>query len=220
MQGDRARKFHDDLLNGLHAVAQPLTVLRAAIEMLARPEAAGQNQKHYLEISEKQVARACDLFASVRELVASSVMQPRLASFELWGLLEPAIEEQTRRQQCSGVGLAVVRPETRQRVTGDADRTEQAFRAALNTALALASHGDVLEIHTARAQGFAEIAVMNARSHGRRLSASDRLAMSLAEVSILSQQGKYRWIDDPFCCWFALPVEEPGQPQPDAQPIH
>lgn len=208
METESSQRFHDDLMNGLHAVAQPLTVLRAAIEVLSRPEAAGIDHRNYLEISAKQVARTCDLFASVRDLVSASVLEPQLADFDLWELLSPVIEEQTARLQASGIGLAVVRHDRWQPILGDAERTLQGFRAMLKTAVSLAAHGDVIEIHTAHTPGYAEINLMNARSHGKKLNSSDRLGLSLAQISILSQQGKYSCADDPFCCWFALPVEQ------------
>jgi hypothetical protein len=212
-----AEKFHDDLLNGLHAVAQPLTVLRAAVEMLTRAERTGIDRKRYLEITAEQMARTCDLFASVRDLVTSNVMEAQMASFDLWELLAPAIEDQAGRLQRAGVGLAVASPEPWQPAVGDAERTEQAFRAMLNAAISLASHGDVIEVQTARTQGFAEITVKNARCHGKRPSSSDRLGLSLAEVNILSQQGRYRCACDPFCCSFALPLQKPGHPAHSAQ---
>ncbi|HTV16369.1 MAG TPA: hypothetical protein VME68_16745 [Acidobacteriaceae bacterium] len=207
------RKFHDELMNGLHAVAQPLTILRAAMEMLSRSGAPGIDRKHYLEISTEQVVRACDLFSAVQDLVASNVTKAQHASFDLGEVLEPVIEAHAARMQARGVGLAVVRPEPWQKVTGDADRTEQAFRAMLNTALSLASHGDVIEIYTSRAAEFAEITVKHPQRHGKGLNSSDRLSLSLAEVNIVSQLGKYRCAPDPFCCWFALPIEKPVQPE-------
>jgi hypothetical protein len=208
------RKFHDDLINGLHAMAQPLTILQAAIEMLRHPEITGVDQKHYLEISAEQIKRGCDLFSSVQGLVVSNVSQAQLAGFDLWELLEPAIQDQTPRLENSGVGLAVARPEPWPTVIGDAERTEQAFRTVMKTALMTASRGDVIEIRTSRRHGFAEVAVMNTHSHGRRFSSSDRLCMSLAQINIVSQKGRCGCTDDPFSFWFALPGEHAAQPQP------
>jgi len=213
-------------MNGLHAVAQPLTVLRAAIEMLARPEGAGMDQKRYLEILAAQVARTCDLFSCVRELVASNVIESQQASFDLWELLEPTIEDQTASLRNSGVGFAVMKQQPLQPIFGDAERTEQAFSALLKTAGALAAHGDVIELRASQAQGYAELTLLNPRSHGKQLNSTHRLGLSLAEVSILSQQGRYLCADDPFCCSFALPLYMPGQtretslPAAGLQPVH
>lgn len=204
-------KFHADLMNGLHAVAQPLTVLRAAIEILARPEGVGVDRKRYLEISATQVARTCDLFSCVRELVTSSVSEARQAWFDMSELLTPVIEEYRGRLQTAGVGLAVMIHEPRQPVFGDAERTEQAFLALLKTSASLSSRGDVIELRSTHAQGFLELTVLNARSHGKQLSSTDRLGLSLAEVNILSQQGRYRCTEDPFSFWFALPVHDSSQ---------
>lgn len=221
MQAEGTAKFHADLLNGLHAVAQPLTVLRAAIEILSRPAGAAIDHQRYLEISASQVARTCDLFSCIRELVTSTLLEARRGKFDLWEALEPKIEDHRSNLQSSGVGVVVMRSDAWGPVFGDAERAEQAFCAVLKTAAGLASRGDVIEVRTSCSKGFAELTLLNTRGHGRQLNASERLNLSLAEVSIFSQQGRCRFTEDPFSFSFALPVQDAGPlAAAKTQPVH
>jgi signal transduction histidine kinase len=187
---DRAR-FYADLATGLHAMAQPLTVLRAAIEVLVLPEGRNIDQRRYLEISSRQLARTCGMFASLQDLVAARM-----------------IENQRPLLLAAGVGIAAVCDEPSASICGDAERTEQTLVALLNLAACLSSRGDVIELRTIAVNDFVELTLENTRCHGKRLDSSHRLSLAVAEANILSQHGRYALIEDPFRVSLVLPVEE------------
>jgi hypothetical protein len=201
-------RFYADLVNGLHAMAQPLTILRSAIEVLALPQAAAIDQRRYLEISAKQVARTCCMFASLQDLVEVQIIEAKRARFDLWELLAPLVEDQRRFLLTAGIGIASARSGPWAASWGDAARTEQALLAVLKTAGAVSSSGDVIELRAELTDGFVELTLENTRKHGRRMDSSDRLSLSVAEANILSQNGRYAVIEDPFRVSLALPVEE------------
>jgi len=204
---ERAR-FYADLVNGLHAMAQPLTILRSAMEVLALPQAAAIDQRRYLEISAKQVARTCGMFASLQDLVEVQIIEAQRARFDLWELLGPLIEDQRRLLLTSGIGIAASRTGPWAATWGDAGRTEQAVLAVLRTAASVSSSGDVIELRAELTDGLVELTLENTRKHGRRMDSSDRLSLSVAEANILSQNGRYAVIEDPFRVSLALPIEE------------
>jgi hypothetical protein len=66
--GEKSDRFHASLSDGLHALAQPLTILRSSITAASAEGITPSRQKHYLDISKSQVERACELFGSLQEL--------------------------------------------------------------------------------------------------------------------------------------------------------
>jgi hypothetical protein len=74
---DSSAWFCRELDEGLHALAQPLTVLRGALGALTmrgavRPEAASR----YLEMSNTQVERLCDLLSGLQNLLDGVRSEP------------------------------------------------------------------------------------------------------------------------------------------------
>lgn len=205
--------FGKDLLNGLHALAQPLSVLRAASEVLTMPRMQAVDQRHYIETWCAQVERACTLFGSVQDLVATRVIEADRARFDVWELLAPMIDDQRAQLHSSGVGFAVANTVEWAPVLGDAQRTVHALVAVLRMAGATAARGDVIELHTSCDPGFMQLKFQNSRRHGKRMSSSDRLSLSLAVANITSQHGTYDFREDPFCFSLALPLDDHGPAQ-------
>jgi hypothetical protein len=207
---DDSQKLLVDIVNGLHAIAQPLTILRAAIEVLSLPEGGAVDHRRYVGISARQIERTCNLFSCLQDLVTASLREAQQVKFDLWELLGPMIEDRRVLLQASGIGLVVARQDPSEPIVGDAERTEQTIAEVLTLAASLSSRGDVIELHGSRRGGFCELTLQNTRGHGKRISSSDRLSLSLACANIVSQQGKYQLAEDPFCVSLALPVQESG----------
>jgi hypothetical protein len=62
-------RFCESVGDGLHTLAQPLTILRSAIPACSAPGISADVLRHYLEVSRGEVERACALFASLQGLV-------------------------------------------------------------------------------------------------------------------------------------------------------
>ena len=203
-------KFYADLTHGLHAMAQPLTILRSAMEMLTLPDAAMIDQHRYLQISNRQVARTCGLFASLQDLIETHLIEAQRAPFDLWELLQPLIDDQSRVLESAGVGIAVRGTESRTTIRGDASRTENALAAVLKLAGSLSARGDVVKLKAMKTEGYVELTFENPRRHGRTIDSSDRLSLAVAEANILSQNGRWVIVEDPFRLSLALPIENSG----------
>lgn len=206
---DATAKFHRDLANGLHAMAQPLTMLRAAMEVLSMPQSAGIDRRRYLEISAGAVERTCLVFAHVQDLVAASICEAERSRFDLWEVIAPLIADRRKLLEASGVAIAASRNESWEPILGDAGRTEQAVAVVLQMAGDLASKGDVIELSGSVENGFMELTLENTRRHGKRMDSTARLSLALAEANIVSQQGRCEFAEDPFRVSLALPLEIP-----------
>jgi hypothetical protein len=70
--GEELGRFYTGMAEGLHALAQPLTILRSSIAAANSAGITQERQRYYLDISKSQVDRACELFASLQQLAISA----------------------------------------------------------------------------------------------------------------------------------------------------
>jgi hypothetical protein len=205
--GGRARLL-DGLGNGLHAMAQPLTVLRGALGAIELKQGVPGVQEHYLGILNSQVARLCSLMSNVQSLLDTLRFEAICAPINLWERIRPIFDEQNAILMERGVRLMISAPFENLRVNADATRTELAFETAIEAAAAVSSRGDAIEIHAVVRDGYVELTIRNRNARGKNMSSDDRLNLSLAEASIVSQQGSYELALDPFCISFSLALHE------------
>lgn len=199
-------RFYASMATALHAMAQPLTVVRSAVVAAAAPGVNAADQRHYLDLLTEQVERTCGLFQSLQQLVVVNQIKAERAPIEVSRLLAPVVESQTLTYKTLGVEIQAVIPDGLRPMLADMDRTLQALFAALQIAGSVSSAGDVIELFVTSQNGFVELVVQNRRAHRRRLNSSERLSLVLAEANIRSQQGEFECAEDPFCVSLMLPV--------------
>jgi hypothetical protein len=204
--GAQHRQFCTDMGNGLHTLAQPLSILRSSIELLALSEANGLDRQRYLDLSAQQLERTCSIFASLQALIEPELQAARLVQVDLWSLVQPMIEDRRLKLQGLGIGIAESRPESLRPVFADVERTERSVAAVFETALSLSRRGDVIEVAVSQDEAFCHVTLKNTRNHGKRMTSANRFNLSLAETNIVSQQGQYSVVEDPFSVSFALPM--------------
>jgi light-regulated signal transduction histidine kinase (bacteriophytochrome) len=202
--------FGAELADGLHALAQPLTILRSAIGMLAIAEQDTDARQRFLDLSVRQIERTCALFASVQDLVALRLEPAGQAPVDFEVLLLRTVEEQASAYQAAGVELAVNKADCLPQIAGDAQRTEKAIAASLATALSISTREDRIEMNVTRSEDRIEIAIAGLRGRGRNMNSSERLSLAVAKINIWSQQGRYHCAEEPFSVTLALPVCKPG----------
>jgi signal transduction histidine kinase len=85
--------------DGLHALAQPLTILRGIFGALTMGDAVSpQTASRYLDISNTEVERMCDMLSGLRNLLASVQSEPACMEIELPPLDEERITERSKSQ--------------------------------------------------------------------------------------------------------------------------
>lgn len=206
---ERAR-FLANMSEGLHALAQPLTILRTSVMASAAPGVDALKQRRYLDLSSQQIERACDLFEILQDLVIASQIEADQAPIELASLLSSVAKSQRVALEASGVELRVVVPSGLPTVPGDVARTLQALSAGLKVAVSTSSAGDVVELLVSTHIQCVELIIRADQVHGRPLNSSERLSLTLAQANILSQRGEYEYAEDPFCMRMTLPIQFSG----------
>jgi hypothetical protein len=211
LAGDEATRFYMDVADGLHAMAQPLTVLHGVLGTLTLHGRTDPDHHHYLDLSTRQVDRLCGLLSSLRHLVDTRLFEAELSRIDLWETLVPVVEDHVAAHRGSGVVIRMAKPDHSVYVVGDAERTSQAFAAVLKVAVSISSPGDVIQVFPQLRGGFLELIAQNEAGHGKRLGSADRVSLSAAEAHIRSQQGRFECVEDPLRVLMALPLAEAVQ---------
>jgi len=206
--GQELDRFYASLSHGLHAMGQPLTVIRGAAAACVAPGVTREDQQRYLKTLADHAAVACGLFHCMRDLVAASRFDAICDPVDLAQLLAPVVEQQKAALQDSGVAIEFMIPRSLRPVLADKDRTLQALFAVLKIAASVSAPGDVIELLVVDGDGIVALTVQNRRVHGKSLNSLERLSLALAEANIRSQQGGCECIDDPFRAAFTFPVED------------
>jgi len=197
------------LTNGLHAMAQPLTVLRGVLGAWKLRGAAGAESERYLDMSTMQVERMVDLLSCLRDVLDSADGVPRRAKFDIAELAGHVVEDMTSDLQGRGIGIEAMNLDAPVQVLGDTDRTECALRAALRAASSVSSAGGSIRLSIRPVDERVEVILEHTAEHGKVLNFADRLNLSLVETNIHSQGGDYRFVEDPLRILFALPADRP-----------
>jgi signal transduction histidine kinase len=198
--------FCADVADGLHALAQPLTILRSAITLMAAAQADGGDCARYMDLSTVQIERACRLFSSVQDLLAAKLVEADAEPIDMRNLLTRVIEERSHALDGRGIDLAAEISTAPAMAFGDLRRTERALAAALDAAVSVSSAGDVIQVDSSVSNGFLECAFQSTSRQDNNLKSSDRLNLSLTKANMLSQQGRYEFTQEPFRISLALPV--------------
>jgi len=200
--------LHAELADGLHAMAQPLTILRGAMCALTLREEMEPANRRYLDMSAKQVDRLCDLMSGMQSLLYAAQNKVEFASFDLMEALDAILDRQQASVGESGVQIAVTKPDHSLYVFADQQGVEQALSAALKTALSGARKDDRIEIEIAPRDGFAEVMLRNDNFRERSLGSFERFNLTVVETMIRNQCGIYEYTDRPFSISLRLRVSE------------
>jgi K+-sensing histidine kinase KdpD len=213
--GDRTSPLLTDLANGLHAMAQPLTILRGALGALTLTNATSADQERYLDMSTKQLERTCALLSNLQRLLDVALFEAARTNVDLWEVVAPVLEDLETALQDKGIRIEATKPDHDLVGMIDAGRTEQGLRAALEAAASASSRDDVIFLSILPRTGSIDL-VVRTRSTGRHLNSSDRLNLSLVEASIRSQQGVVECSEDPFRITIKIPAPASIAPSDEA----
>jgi len=199
-------QFCTELADGLHALAQPLTILRSAIAMLALSKEDGTAGERYLSMSMRQIERTCQLFSSVQGLLAAKMVPAERETIDIGSVLRQVINDHSQAVEARGIDLIAASFKSSGMVFGDRRRTELAIAAAFETAVSVSSAGDVIKVDASPSDGLLEISFESTGGLDNIVTSLDRLNVSLARTNILSQQGQYQFTQEPFRISLALPA--------------
>ena len=91
----------------LHAMGQPLTVLRCTVAASAVPGIPAEKLEKNLRTSAEQIGRLCGLFDCLREFVDSTHPEEERSPVEASRLISMAVEDQMPLLQASGLSVTL-----------------------------------------------------------------------------------------------------------------
>lgn len=191
-------------------MAQPLTVLRAAMGALILREQIEPANRRYYEMSSQQVERLCDLMSGVQTLLDCYQSEPACDVLDLWELVSPILDQQKGEekaaQQNLGLQIEASVPDHPWLVVADPSRTEQAVRAALLAASSLSAPQGTIEVEI-RAHDRSACLAVRCRESKRHPDSSDRLRLSIVDAAMRSQGGIFATSEAPFCVSLSFPLK-------------
>lgn len=199
-------KLCEDFALALHAMAQPLTVLRGALGALMLRGASTTDAGRYLELSNTQVERLCTMLSSMSSLVDSFQFNAVCAPTNLWELMASFIENEESSLHRCGVRTSLAKADGEVQALADPERTELAMQAVLASVATASSRGDEIYVTVEERDGLAGVTVLAPQANKKKLTSIDRLRFSVAEAGVLSQKGQFQYQEDPLRIALKLPL--------------
>lgn len=190
--------FCSHLAHGLHAAAQPLTILLASLGKGHTDPMSTAELRDLTASSAIQVQRVCSLFSCLQQLVIAESVTPRLSSTPILPLLTHVVDGVNLMFEKDGMSLSSVVPDNCRPVLINGERTHQALMSVLLIAHLLSKTKDTIELIAVSRADMVQVIVRNANSFVDRMDTEASLSMALAEANIRSQQGNLSWSLQPF----------------------
>jgi len=189
--------FCSDLAEGLHAVAQPLTIVQNELSPGRIEELSESDLRQSVSRSAVEIERVSSLFGILRQLVAIERFTPELENLVSTDLIAEAIDGVDRLYEEREIGLTV-KPDGSYNLMAHRKRALQSLSISLLTACVLSKPGHVVEISTCRMSQYVSIDIQNPLLELKYLDAHNKLVMTLVESSVQGQRGKFGYELKPF----------------------
>lgn len=201
-----------DLSEGLHAMAQPLTILYGALWAASTKASNSAEQQNQLDMSVKQVTRLGGMLQTLRDLLAAGRGEPYRATLDVAELVGDTIDEMEDALRELGVRVEAPGTELSLAMDADADRTRRALRAAIRAMFPSMQRGGILRFSAHRENGAIQLELLYVAQASERQGNPDRLNLSAAETNIVSQGGTFCFVSEPLCITFTLPAARGTSP--------
>jgi hypothetical protein len=194
-----------NLSHGIHAAAQPLTVLLASLSKAHTDRMSTEELRELTASSSEEVQRVCTLFGYLQELVVAESIKPKLSATAILPLLGSAVEGVQLLFHQHGIILSSTVSATCPLVLINGPRTLRALSGVLLTVHALSRAQDHVEMIASTSAHGMQIVIRNLSLSLASTSAEVRLSMAAVEANIRSQQAGFVFSQRPFHVLIDLP---------------
>ena len=193
-----------DLSQCLHAVAQPLGILRMGLE---REHIAGMDEaelKKLVTSAEAQVERLCSLFSGMQARVDVET-RPTLIATRVFPLLMEATDGLQLLFESDGISLHTESSDDLEQVLTDRLRAHTALTMILLAVHKISRPGDSVRVTASDCcTGRVQISIENMNADLEFMSADMDLKRALAEALVRSQEADFSYSAKPFCVKIAF----------------
>jgi hypothetical protein len=200
----QAEVTFEEIAEGLHALAQPLSGLRSAVELMNMLPA--EEGKRYRQMCAAEIERACEMFGCLQGLVSASTSEPKPGSFDCRELVRTLAAERGLTERFPKGFFDEAGSRSLAAVKGDPARTRQAFTSLLTVLARVCGSAGPIEASCERGDDLLVFRFKAGDDAGQRLNSANRLHLSLARANIVSQGGGWQVKPDTLAIWVALPL--------------
>jgi hypothetical protein len=194
------------LTQGIHATAQPLTVLQASLSKAHTDQLNCDELRELAASSAREVQRVCALFSCLQQLVMVESIKPQLSPMPILPLLACAADGVNFVFQQDGIALNLVVPDTCPPVLINQARTLEALSRVLLVVHRLSGAQDVIELIASSSAHAVQIVLRNLHLFVARIDAEASLNIAVAEANMRSQQAGLSLSLQPFAVRIDLPI--------------
>jgi C4-dicarboxylate-specific signal transduction histidine kinase len=201
----------------MHSMAQPLTVLRATLEVVSEEETTVPRYQRAIHNSLEAVVRVVDAMGFVHELVRIARELPDPVPVEVRPVLALVTDDLKRVLDEAAISLQICAPDDLPKVLASAARLRQCLFYLVQDALSFSAAVSMIEIVVKAVdeqvqivvgrQGSQDISDMTPTTTTKPFVCVDQ-RLALAEALAVSQGGSLRWRSDPFAACLCLPAED------------
>ena len=194
-----------NLAEGIHAAAQPLTVLLASLSRCNTDRMNSDELRELTASSAVQVQRVCTFFSGLQQLVMAESIKPQLSPTPILPVLAYAVDGVNLVFQQNGITLSSVVPETCPPVLINRALTLQALSRVLLVVYGLSGVQDTVELITSSSANAVQIVVRNLHLPVAVINPEASLSLAVAEANMRSQQAGLSLSLQPFTVRIDLP---------------
>jgi hypothetical protein len=194
------------LAQGIHAAAQPLTVLQASLSKSHTDQLNCHELRDLTASSALEVQRVCTLFSCLQQLVMAESIKPQLSPMPILPLLAYAADGVNLLFQQDGMALSLVVPDTLPPVLIHRTRTLEALSRVLLVVHRLSASQDMIELIASSSAQAVQIVLRNLHLFVARIDAEASLSITVAEANMQSQQAGLSLNLQPFTVRIDLPI--------------
>jgi signal transduction histidine kinase len=198
LPAEASETLWSQLTQGLHAAAQPLTILLASLGKANTDQMNTAELRELTESSAVQVQRVCTLFRYLQQLVSAASTKAHLSPTPIPPLLAHVVDGVDLLFQEAGICLRASMPDRCPPVLIDRARTIQAFTSVLLVAYAVSSARDTVELILTSTPEGVRVIIRNLHSRVEGINAEGSLSMAAAEANMRSQPASFSWRLKPF----------------------
>lgn len=208
MECDLRERLCEDFAFTLHAMAQPLTVLRGALGALSLRGGSASDANRYVDLLNAQVERLCGLMSGMSMLLDGFQTEAVCAPTKLWELIAAATGTAGCDASRSGQRISIAEVDRGIQILADPARAKDAISAVLAAVSGASADGDEIHLTVDLREGFADVTVLAMQADEGKLTSIDRLRLMVAEASVRSQQGVFEFSSDPLRVSLKFPLHD------------
>ena len=190
--------FCSNLSLGLHAVAQPLTIVRASLVKSYTNRMTREELQELTGTLAFEVERVCALFSCLQQLVHIESTKPHLSALPILPLLTYAAEGVDLIYNKSDMLLSSVLPDSCETIVANRERTIEALSGILLIAHSLSHSKETVELIVSPSLKTVRVVVQNVNTQVSALNAQASLNLAVAGANIRSLGATLSWSFQPF----------------------